>query len=157
MHALGVGTGVGVAVGHSRVPSLTGPQLSAATAGTATADGCTGAGVTTNTGNGTLYWAVVTNGGSCTTAQIKAGTGGSIVTGKAGSQAVSLTGAQTIANITGLTAGTTYQIKFLQTNISSQDSLMSSVDLNTLAPGKLLMQDGTGILLQDGTHVLLQQ
>jgi hypothetical protein len=109
------------------------PVLSSPTAGTATSGGSTGAGVTTDTGNGTLYWAVVTNGGSCTDAQLKAGAGGNIVAGVAGSQAVSGTGAQTIANITGLSASTTYQIKFLQTSGAAVDSSQASVSLTTAA------------------------
>jgi hypothetical protein len=112
---------------------VTPPTLSAPTAGTPTSDGSTGAGVTTNEGNGTLYWAVVTNGGSCTDAQLKAGSGGNIVAGKAGNQAVSTTGAQTIATITGLSASTTYQIKFLQRDAAGNDSSQASVSLTTSA------------------------
>ena len=111
----------------------TAPTLSNPTAGTPTSDGATSAGVTTNEGNGTLYWAVVTNGGSCTDAQLKAGTGGNIVSGVSGNQAVSGSGAQTIATITGLTASTAYQIKFLQRDAAGNDSSQASVDLTTTA------------------------
>lgn len=118
---------------RANVSGTVAPTLSSASAGTPTSDGCTGAGVTTNQGNGTLYWAVVTNGGSCTDAQLKAGAGGNIVAGKAGSQAVSSSGAQVISSITGLSASTTYQIKYLQTNASAQDSSQASVSLTTSA------------------------
>lgn len=99
--------------------------------GTPTSDGATGAGVTTNTGNGTLYWAVVTDGGSATDAEIKAGTGGDIVPGVADNQAVSADGAQTIEDITGLDSSTTYAILYLQTDRSGNDSAQSSVALTT--------------------------
>lgn len=97
------------------------PILSAASTGIPTSDGFPVA-VTSDEGNGTLYWAIVTNGGSCTDAQLKAGSGGNIVAGKAGNQAVSASGAQTVAAITGLSAGTTYQIVFLQTPSAGPDS-----------------------------------
>lgn len=111
----------------------TAPTLSSASAGTPTSDGATGFGVTTNEGNGTLYWAVVTNGGSCTDAQLKAGAGGNIVAGKAGNQAVTTTGAQAISTITGLTSSTTYQIKYLQRDAAGNDSSQASVSLTTSA------------------------
>lgn len=131
------------------------PVLSAASSGTPTSDGCTGAGVTTDTGNGTLYWAVVTNGGSCTDAQLKAGAGGNIVAGKAGSQAVSSSGAQSISTITGLTASTTYQIKYLQTNASAQDSSQASVSLTTSAGYATLnpSDKGANIALSGGNLI----
>ena len=111
---------------------VTAPTLSSADEGTPTADGCTGASVSTNEGNGTLYWAVVSNGGSATDAQIKAGSGGNIVSGKAGSQSVSSTGTQVISSITGLSAATGYQLLFLHSDASSNDSSQASVDLFTL-------------------------
>jgi hypothetical protein len=86
--------------------------------------------VTTDEGNGTLYWAVVTNIGSATDAQIKAGSGGDIVA--AGNQAVSATGAQTVASITGLVPGTLYQIKFLHADAAANDSNQASVNLTTI-------------------------
>lgn len=112
---------------------VTAPTLSSATAGTPTTDGATSFGVTTNEGNGTLYWAVVTNGGSCTDAQLKAGSGGNIVAGKAGSQVVSGTGAQTVTSVTGLSSSTTYQIKFLHRDAAGNDSSQASVSLTTTA------------------------
>lgn len=106
------------------------PILSDAIDGTPTSDGATGAGVSTDTGNGTLYWAVVTNGGACTSTQLKAGTGGDIVAGIAGNQAITADGAQTF-DITGLAAATAYQIKTLQMSAANIDSAQASVDLTT--------------------------
>lgn len=114
-------------------PSVVAPTLSSPNAGTPTGSGSTGASVSTDTGNGTLYWAVVTNGGSATNAQIKAGTGGNIVAGVAGNQAVSGTGTQTLGTISGLASSTTYQLLFLQTSGASVDSLQVSVGLTTAA------------------------
>ena len=107
------------------------PILTAASDGTPTADGATGAGVTTTVGSGRLYWAVVTNAGSCTDTQLIAGAGGDIVAGKAANQAVNGSGAQTIANITGLAAATTYQIKYLHVGGNNAVSAQASVDLTT--------------------------
>ena len=107
----------------------TSPSLSAADAGVGTIDGSTGGHVTTNVGTGTLYWAAVTDGGACTSAQLKAAAGGNIVTGS--SQAVSGTGVQTIADITGLVTDTTYQVKFLQTDAGGSDSAQASAILIT--------------------------
>jgi hypothetical protein len=111
------------------------PTLSSANDGTPTTQGCTGASVSTDEANGTLYWAVVTNGGSCTDAQLKAGSGGNIVSGKAGNQAVSGTGTQTIATITGLNSNTSYDIKFLHSDAAANDSSQASADLATTWPG----------------------
>jgi len=124
-----------LAFGDERIGPIDGPFLSNASDGTPTADGCTGASVDANEGDGTLYWAVVTNGGSCTDAQLKAGSGGNIVSGQAGNQAVSATGTQTIPDITGLPAGTTHQIKFLHTDAALNDSFQASVDLTTTGGG----------------------
>ena len=120
-----------LAFGNERIGPIGSLFLSNANDGTPTSDGCTGASVDANEGTGTLYWAVVTHLGSCTNAQLKAGSGGNIVSGKAGNQAVSATGTQTIPNITGLAEGTTYQIRFLHTNVAAEDSLQASVDLTT--------------------------
>ena len=107
------------------------PALTNATDGTPTSTGATNATVDTDVGDGTLYWAVVTDAGTCTAAQLKAASGGNIVTG--GNQAVSGTGTQTVASITGLTAATAYQIKYLQTSAGGADSAQASVDLTTSA------------------------
>lgn len=117
---------------------VTAPVLSSANAGTPTGDGTTGASVSTaNDANGTLYWAVVTNGGSCTDAQLKAGSGGNIVSvaGAHNNQAVTATGTQTIIDITGLASSTAYQIKFLHRDAAGNDSAQASVNLTTSTPG----------------------
>lgn len=106
--------------------------LTSATDGTPTDDGATDAGVTTDTGNGVLYWAVVTDGGEATDAELEAGAGGDIVPGVAGNQEVETDGAQTIADIEGLETGTTYQIKFLQRDRTGNASAQASVSLTTL-------------------------
>lgn len=103
--------------------------LSNAADGTPTADGATDATVDTDCPDGTLYWAAVTNAGSATDAQIIAGSGGDIVA--AGNQAVTASGTQTVSSITGLSASTAYQIKYLQRSADSIDSSQASVDLTT--------------------------
>lgn len=110
-------------------PASVAPILTAPNAGTPTSSGTTNATVVTDQGSGRLYWAVVTNGGAATNAQIKAGAGGNIVV--AGSQQVNAKGTQTVASITGLTTATTYQILFLHSNAMSQDSNQASVSLTT--------------------------
>jgi len=109
---------------------VTSPVISSPNAGTPTSTGTTDATVSTDEGNGTLYWAVVTNAGSATDAQIKAGSGGNIVA--AGSQAVIGTGTQTVASITGLAIGTLHQIKFLHADAAANDSAQASVNLTTV-------------------------
>lgn len=117
------------------VGDFTAPTLSSPQDGTPTADGTTGPGVSTNEANGTLYWAVLTNGGSCTDAQLKAGSGGNIVAGKAGNQAVSGTGAQVTADITGLSASTDYELVWLHRDAAGNDSAQATVGLTTAAGG----------------------
>lgn len=114
-------------------PAVFVPVLSSPNAGTPTSNGTTNATVSSTVGNGTLYWCVVTNGGSATNAQIIAGSGGNIVV--AGNQAVSVTGTQTVASITGLSSSTLYQIIFLQVSASGGTSSQSSVNLTTASAG----------------------
>ena len=113
--------------GDSTSPTLSSPQN-----GTETTDGATNFGVTTNEDNGTLYWAILTDGGSCTDAQLKAGSGGNIVAGKAGTQAISSTGAKTIASVTGLSDNVDYEIVFLHRDAVGNDSSQATVGLTTL-------------------------
>ena len=108
---------------------MTAPALTSPTDGTPTTDGTDNATVDSTVGNGTLYWAVLADGGSATDAQIKAGSGGDIVV--AGSQGVSGTGTQTVVEITGLESGTDYEIVFLQTSAGGADSSQVSVALTT--------------------------
>lgn len=109
------------------------PVLSSPNAGTPTSTGSTGQAVTTDQGSGTLYWGVVTNAGSATNAQLKAGTGGNLVgtAGNHGALTVNAKGVQSPGTITGLTTATTYQILYLHTNPQSQDSAQASVSLTT--------------------------
>lgn len=126
----GDSTPFGIKQGNvSNLFAFFGPILSSPTAGTPANTSTANATVSTNTGNGTLYWAVVTDGGAATTAQIKAGSGGNIIS--AGSQAVSGTGTQTIASMTGLSSGTNYQIVYVHTNSSSINSAQSQIPLRT--------------------------
>ena len=108
---------------------ITAPALTDPTDGTPTAEGAEDATVDTDVGNGALYWAVVSDGGECTDAQLKSGSGGDIEA--AGAQGVSGTGTQTVAEITGLESATAYQIKFLHTSAGGSDSAQASVDLTT--------------------------
>jgi hypothetical protein len=117
------------------------PTLSNPSDGTPTADGATGPSVDTNEGNGTLYWAVLTNGGSCTDAQLKAGSGGNIVAGRAGSQAVSGTGTQVTADITGLSSATDYEIVWLHRDAAGNDSAQATVGLTTAAGADITVVD----------------
>lgn len=111
------------------------PVLSNAADGTPTSDGATGSSVDTTVGNGTLYWAVLTNGGTATDQQVKEGSGGDVVgvAGSFGAQSVSGTGTQTIGDITGLASATDYEIVFLQTNSIGSDSAQATVALQTTA------------------------
>lgn len=109
------------------------PFLSTPLTGTPTTDGATTPSVVvTNAALGTLYWAVVTNGGAATNAQIIAGSGGNIVAGVAGNQAITVGGKQTIVTITGLTTATTYQILYLQVTPGGLQSNQASVTLTTI-------------------------
>ena len=95
--------------------------------------------VTTNEANGTLYYAVLTDGGSATNAQIKAGTGGNIVSGKAGNQAVTTTGVQTFSAVTGLSDLTSYEVVFLQTDTAGNDSTQSTAGFTTQGTSQFLI------------------
>lgn len=117
-------------IGSRTGSQVTLPHLIEPSAGTIGATELTDATVITDLVYGTLYAAVVTNGGSATDAQIIAGTGGNIVDTAVANQDVTSEGTQTIASILGLTAATTYQLKFLHV-ISGGNSLQSSVSFTT--------------------------
>ncbi len=103
--------------------------------------------VTTDTGDGTLYYAVMTSGGSATDAQIIAGSGGNIVAGKAGSQAVTLTGVQTFPAVTGLTASTNYTLVMMQVaSPAGRHSAQTIVNFATIAGDKQFMVPGVGYI-----------
>ena len=113
--------------GGGSAPEL--PVLSAPDAGTPAVDGTSNATVASTAGSGRLYWAVVTDGGAATNAQIIAGSGGNIVV--AGNQAITASGTQTVASISGLATATTYQILFLAVDGKGSQSNQSSVTLVT--------------------------
>lgn len=117
-------------VGRSARGDMTRPVLSSPSMASLTIEGGVPT-VTTNEGNGTLYYAVLTDGGSVTNAQIKAGAGGNIVAGKAGSVAVTSIGVKTFAAVTGLTSATAYEIVFLQTDLALNDSTQSTAGFTT--------------------------
>jgi hypothetical protein len=86
--------------------------------------------VTTDEGNGTLYWVVSTSSSAPSAAQVKAG---QMHTGAAaaasGNQAVSGTGAQSVSGgATGLTAATAYYAHFMHEDSSANQSSVSSGD-----------------------------
>lgn len=117
-----VSSGVATAAPDTTAPVLSGP--------TDTANGSTGAAgsVSTDEGNGTLYWVASTSSTAPSKAQVKAGqdhTGASAA--KSGSKAVTATGVQNIT-ASGLNAATSYTIHFMQEDVSSNQSDVASGD-----------------------------
>lgn len=106
--------------------------LSSASIGTPAAASFLAPSVVTDLGEGILYWALVTNGGSATNDQILNGSGGNIVAGKAGSVNVTAAGTITLSNITGLGAATTYQILYMQLNTTGNLTAQTSATGATL-------------------------
>lgn len=100
----------------------TAPTLSSAAD---SANGSTGASisVSTNEGNGTLYWYISTSSSPPSAANLKSGSGAVV----AGNQAVSGTGTQN-ASPTGLTASTAYYAHFLHRDAAGNDSSIASGD-----------------------------
>lgn len=95
-------------------PDVTAPTLSSPT-GTATAFNAASGTVSTNEGNGTLYWLASTNATE-TAAAVKAGS----------SKTVTATGAQSVTS-TGLTGGTSgYRMHYLHRDAAGNDSTVSS-------------------------------
>ena len=118
------------------------------TSPTDTANGATAGdgSVTTDEGNGTLYWVVTQSATSPSVAQIQAGqdhTGSAA--DDSGSQSVSATGVQN-ASATGLTASTTYYFHFQHQDAATNDSTASSADGFTTTSG-----DGTAPILSSAT------
>lgn len=106
----------------SIVPDTTAPTLSSASD---SADGATGydGSVSTDEGNGTLYWYVSTSATPPTAANLKAGSGAVA----SGNQAVSGTGVQNVSG-SGLTASTAYYIHYLHRDAAGNDSAIVSGD-----------------------------
>lgn len=114
-------------------PDTTPPNLSSPSAGTATSSGCTGAGFTTDD-IGTGYWTTYTDGATPTAVQVKAHNGtGAQPSGSFGSVAVSSSGAQTVSNLTGLSASTAYDIYYVQEDPVGNLSTSVFANLTTAA------------------------
>lgn len=96
-------------------PTLTSPFGAAAGATTANLS------VSSNEGNGTLYWYVSASATPPTAANLKSGSGAV----NAGNKAVTGSGAQT-ASATGLTASTTYYTHFLHRDAAGNDSAIAT-------------------------------
>ena len=115
---------------------VTAPTLSSPTDAANGSSAATGS-VSTNEGNGTLYWVVSTSGTAPSAAQVKAG---QMHTGAAaadsGSQSVSGTGVQTLSPApSGLTASTAYTIHFMHEDAAANQSSVASGDgFTTAAP-----------------------
>lgn len=111
----------------STAPTLTSPT------GTQTGQTTADLSVSTDEGNGTLYWVVSDSATPPSVAQIQAGNDS---TGSAaaasGNQAVSGTGTQS-ASATGLTAATTYYAYFQHQDAASNDSTVSASSSFTTA------------------------
>lgn len=106
-------------------PDVTAPTLSSATDAKNGDTASTGS-VSTNEGNGTLYWVITTSATSPSAAQVKAGNDhtGSAAS-DSGSQAVSGTGVQNMAG-SGLTPETGYYTHFMHEDAASNQSSVSS-------------------------------
>ncbi|MDK3074109.1 hypothetical protein QO034_13385 [Sedimentitalea sp. JM2-8] len=104
--------------GTATAPDVTAPILSAPTGAANGATGATTLGVTTDEGNGTLYWGIYPSASTPSAADIVAGTGATV----SGSQAVSGTGAQVVADQTGLTASTGYKAHYVHDDAAANRS-----------------------------------
>lgn len=113
---------------------LTSPSLTSPT-GTATSPTTADGTVSSNEGNGTLYWVVSTNATPPSVAQIQAGNDSTGSAGAdSGNQAVSATGVQNVA-ATGLAASTSYFFYYQQQDAATNDStVVSSAQFTTNAP-----------------------
>lgn len=109
---------------------VTAPVLTSPTA-TSTATTTATGGVTTDEGNGTLYFVVTTSATPPSAAQVKAGqnnTGSAAV--DSGSQAVSGTGVQSISGgFTGLSAATNYYVYYMHEDASANQSTVASASV----------------------------
>lgn len=123
-HVLAVGIGTdgdpapySAPAGDTTAPTLTSPTASAT--GATTASGS----VSTNEGNGTLYYLASANATEAA-ATVKAGS----------SQAVTAIGAQNVT-VSGLTASTSYYLHFVHTDAAANDSTVAtSAQITTDAP-----------------------
>jgi len=125
-HFLSLYSGIVLSGGDITAPILSSPTGVAT--GTTTANGT----VSTDEGNGTLYWVVTQSATTPSTAQIQAGQNHlGAAADDNGSQAVSATGVQNVAG-TGLTASTTYYFHYQHQDAATNDSTaMSSASFTT--------------------------
>ena len=102
---------------------------------------------TTDTAEGTMYMVVVPNGDSPSVAQIKAGqqsSGAAAI--DSDSDVIASTGAHAFAQVTGLTASTSYELYFVHTDVAANDSTAATVGFTTNAvPGAGPTGTGTNI------------
>lgn len=115
--------------GDTTPPTLSSPSASAT-------GGTTGSGsVSTDEGNGTLYFVVTTSATAPTAAQVKAGQDNAgAAAADSGSQSVSATGSQSISGgFTGLTSETTYYAHYMQEDAATNQSSVASSSSFTTA------------------------
>lgn len=118
----------------NKAADTTAPTLSSAS-GTQTGDTTADGSVSTDEGNGTLYWVATTSVTTPTAAQIRAGLDdGGAATAADGSQSVSSTGTQNVS-VTGLTAETAYYLHFTQRDAAGNDAAPVSSSSFTTASG----------------------
>lgn len=123
---------IDVAAADTTAPTLTSPT------GTATGQTTASGTVSTDEGNGTLYYLASANS-SESAATVKAGS----------SQSVTATGSQSVS-VTGLTAGTGYYLHYVHTDAASNDSTVASSSLFTTDAAPVVVK-GVRIQLHDGT------
>jgi hypothetical protein len=104
--------------------------------------------ISTDTATGTIYYGVVTNGGTATLAQLEAGSGGDIIAGKSGNQAVSTYGSQSLPAVSGLSFLTEYQCLVMHKDPSGVYSPIYTIDFTT--PSPLSYDNTTDSTLQIG-------
>lgn len=111
---------------------VTAPVLTSPVDTASGANGATGS-VTTDEGNGTLYWVVTTSATAPTKAQVKAGQNHlGAAAAASGSQAISSTGAKNIT-ASGLTPSTAYWAHFMHEDAATNQSNVVSGDGFTTA------------------------
>lgn len=130
---------------------VTAPTLSSPTDAANGQNASTGS-VSTNEGNGTLYWVVTTSATAPSAAQVKAGQDNTSTAATAsGSQSVSGTGVQTLSPApSGLTASTAYTTHFMHEDAATNQSTVSSASGFTTAavwhPSSLFGSGESGLI-----------
>ena len=119
----------------------TAPVLTLPTGAKNGSTGATSLGVTTDEGNGTLYWGIYPTASTPSAADIVAGTGATVN----GSQAVSTTGVQAVADQTGLTASTAYKAHYVHDDAATNRSnVATSAEFTTDAAGFAVDEGSSG-------------